>query len=249
MIVSLFAAAAVLLVLFLISQSCRRTRCSTCRCSASPRSAAPRSVAFAVSASMFAMFLYLTLYLQTILGLSPLQTGLRFLPVTVVSFFVAALSGNLSTRVPVRFLLGVRPAARRHRAAADARPERRPRTGPRCCRASSSPAPASGWSTRRSPRPRSGSCRRSAAGWPRASTTPSARSGSRPASPSSARSSRARSPASSTPKLAGTAASPASAQIAHAVAGRRRRSRCSQRAGGPARRRPRSRSTAPSPAR
>ena len=54
---------------------------------------------------MFAMFLYLVLYLQTILGLSPLQTGLRFLPFTVVSFFVAALSGNLSTRVPVRFLL------------------------------------------------------------------------------------------------------------------------------------------------
>jgi len=60
-----------------------------------------------VSCSMFAMFLYLTLYLQTILGLSPLQTGLRFLPVTVLSFFVAAASGNLSTRVPIRILLGV----------------------------------------------------------------------------------------------------------------------------------------------
>ena len=64
-------------------------------------------VAFALSSSMFAMFLYLTLYLQTILGLSPLQAGLRFLPVTVVSFFIAALSGNLSARVPVRLLLGV----------------------------------------------------------------------------------------------------------------------------------------------
>jgi hypothetical protein len=56
---------------------------------------------------MFAMFLYLTLYLQTILGYSPLQAGLRFLPVTVLSFFVAAISGNLSTRVPVRFLLSL----------------------------------------------------------------------------------------------------------------------------------------------
>ena len=63
--------------------------------------------AFAVSFSMFAMFLYLTLYLQTILDLSPLQTGLRFLPVTALSFFVAALSGNLSTRVPIRILLGI----------------------------------------------------------------------------------------------------------------------------------------------
>jgi hypothetical protein len=54
---------------------------------------------------MFSMFLYLTLYLQTILNLSPMQTGLRFLPFTVVSFVVAAVSGNLSNRVPVRFLL------------------------------------------------------------------------------------------------------------------------------------------------
>src|SRR5436305_5219096 len=52
------------------------------------------------------MFLYLLLYIQTILGLSPLQTGIRFLPFTVVSFFVAAASGNLSARIPVRLLLG-----------------------------------------------------------------------------------------------------------------------------------------------
>ena len=62
-------------------------------------------VAFAISASMFAMFLYLTLYLQTILDFSPLQTGLRFLPITVLSFLVAAVSGNLTARVPVRLLL------------------------------------------------------------------------------------------------------------------------------------------------
>ncbi|HEY2160257.1 MAG TPA: MFS transporter [Solirubrobacteraceae bacterium] len=64
-------------------------------------------VAFTLSCSMFAMFLYLTLYLQTILGLSPLQTGLRFLPVTLLSFAVAAASGRLSALVPIRVLLGV----------------------------------------------------------------------------------------------------------------------------------------------
>ena len=51
---------------------------------------------------MFAMFLYLTLYLQNILGLSPLQTGLRFLPLSLVSFFAAPIAGRLSTRVPIR---------------------------------------------------------------------------------------------------------------------------------------------------
>jgi EmrB/QacA subfamily drug resistance transporter len=64
-------------------------------------------VAFALSASIFAMFLYLTIYLQTLLGLSPLQTGIRFLPVTALSFAVSAVSGNLSARVPVRLLLAV----------------------------------------------------------------------------------------------------------------------------------------------
>ena len=39
-------------------------------------------VAFALSAGMFAMFLYLTLYIQDVLGYSPLEAGLRFLPLT-----------------------------------------------------------------------------------------------------------------------------------------------------------------------
>ncbi len=64
-------------------------------------------VAFALSGSMFAMFLYLTLFMQNVLGYSPLEAGLRFLPTTVLSFFFAALSGNLTERIPVRYLLGV----------------------------------------------------------------------------------------------------------------------------------------------
>jgi predicted MFS family arabinose efflux permease len=70
-----------------------------------PTFAGASIVAFTVAAGMFAMFLYIVLYLQTILNYSPLQTGLRFLPFTIVSFFVAIASGKLSTKVPVRFLL------------------------------------------------------------------------------------------------------------------------------------------------
>ncbi|HVS29631.1 MAG TPA: MFS transporter, partial [Solirubrobacteraceae bacterium] len=39
--------------------------------------------AFTLSASMFAMFLYLTLYMQNTLGFKPFQAGLRFLPITL----------------------------------------------------------------------------------------------------------------------------------------------------------------------
>jgi hypothetical protein len=55
---------------------------------------------------MFAMFLYLTLYLQTILRYGPLDTGLRFLPVTALSFVAAAISGKLTAQLPARGLLG-----------------------------------------------------------------------------------------------------------------------------------------------
>jgi MFS family permease len=71
-----------------------------------PSFAGASIVAFALSASMFAMFLYLTLYIQNILGYSPLEAGMRFLPLTLVSFVAAPISGRLSARVPVRVLLG-----------------------------------------------------------------------------------------------------------------------------------------------
>jgi EmrB/QacA subfamily drug resistance transporter len=63
--------------------------------------------AFVLSASMFSLFLYITLYLQNYLGYSPLQAGLRFLPATLVSFVVAGLTGQLVSRVPARAMLGL----------------------------------------------------------------------------------------------------------------------------------------------
>jgi predicted MFS family arabinose efflux permease len=63
------------------------------------------TTAFAVAGAMFAMFLYIVLYVQTLLGYSPLQTGLRFLPFTIVSFFAAAITGRVSHRIPARALL------------------------------------------------------------------------------------------------------------------------------------------------
>jgi EmrB/QacA subfamily drug resistance transporter len=63
--------------------------------------------AFALSGSMFALFLYLTLYLQNYLGLSPFQAGVRYLPITVISFFGAAIAGALLSRVQARVMLSI----------------------------------------------------------------------------------------------------------------------------------------------
>lgn len=62
--------------------------------------------AFALSASMFSMFLYLTLYIQNALQFAPLQAGLRFLPITLLSFVAAPIAGRLTERMPVRWLMG-----------------------------------------------------------------------------------------------------------------------------------------------
>ena len=71
-----------------------------------PAFAGAQIIAFTISSSMFAMFLYFTLYLQNILRYSPLQAGLRFLPLSMISFFVAPATGRLVGRVPIRILLG-----------------------------------------------------------------------------------------------------------------------------------------------
>jgi EmrB/QacA subfamily drug resistance transporter len=104
-IVSLLAGSAVLLAVFTVAQLKLPYAMFDLSLFRKPTFVGASIVAFVLSASLFAMFLYLTLYLQTILGLSPLQTGLRFLPVTVVSFFVSAVAGNLTERVPVRILM------------------------------------------------------------------------------------------------------------------------------------------------
>jgi EmrB/QacA subfamily drug resistance transporter len=65
------------------------------------------AVAFGLSAGMFALFLYLTIYMQGVQGFSPLETGLRFLPLTVLSFIASPIAGSLSHRIPIRVLLGL----------------------------------------------------------------------------------------------------------------------------------------------
>lgn len=55
--------------------------------------------AFAISASFFALFVYVTLYLQEILHLSPLQAGLVYLPSTGTLFLASAATAQLLRRV------------------------------------------------------------------------------------------------------------------------------------------------------
>ncbi|HVW19295.1 MAG TPA: MFS transporter, partial [Solirubrobacteraceae bacterium] len=62
---------------------------------------------FAISAGLFASYLYATLYLQRVLGLSAIEAGLVYLPATFVNFATAACTGVLAQRgVSNRAMIG-----------------------------------------------------------------------------------------------------------------------------------------------
>ena len=50
---------------------------------------------FAIAASFFAVFFYVTLYLQSVLGMSPIETGLVYLPGTFLVFVVSGMTAQL----------------------------------------------------------------------------------------------------------------------------------------------------------
>jgi EmrB/QacA subfamily drug resistance transporter len=61
---------------------------------------------FFLGAGMFALFPYLSIYLQDIDGNTPLGAGLRFLPITAFVFIVPLLTRKSALRVPMWALLG-----------------------------------------------------------------------------------------------------------------------------------------------
>jgi Major Facilitator Superfamily len=105
-IVSLLILAAALLAAFVLVEHLQTRPMLDLSLFRRPAFAGASIVAFTISASFFAMFLYLTLYIQDVLDYSPLQAGLRFLPTTLLTFAVAPIAGKLSVRVPIRLLLG-----------------------------------------------------------------------------------------------------------------------------------------------
>ena len=58
------------------------------------------------SAALFPMWFVSSLYLQQVLGLSPLHTGLIFLPMTLTIMLIASRAGKLVSHFGVRPVLG-----------------------------------------------------------------------------------------------------------------------------------------------
>ena len=77
----------------------RGSRWSSSRSSAAARSLGTNGIAFVVSFAMLAMFFFMALYMQNILGYSPLEAGIRFLPSTVMIIVAAPIAGRLTDRI------------------------------------------------------------------------------------------------------------------------------------------------------
>ncbi len=104
-IVACLVGAAVLLIAFVVAEMRVRAPMFDLSLFRKPSFSGASIAAFVLSGSMFAMFLYLTLWVQNSLGYSALEAGLRFLPITLVSFAIAPVSGKLSERYGVRWFL------------------------------------------------------------------------------------------------------------------------------------------------
>ena len=107
LIVSELAAAAALLIAFVRYElSATRHPMLPMRMFKNGSFTGAQVAAFAISSSFFAIFLYITLYLQQVLGLSAIEAGLVYLPGTMVNFLVAGASSQLVEKISPRAMIG-----------------------------------------------------------------------------------------------------------------------------------------------
>jgi EmrB/QacA subfamily drug resistance transporter len=105
-VIGSLACACALLVAFLVAERLQSEPMLDLRLLGVPTFNGGLAAAWAISASVFSALTFLVLYLQNILGLSAVATGVRFLPLTGAIFLTAGIAGRLTARVPRRLLIG-----------------------------------------------------------------------------------------------------------------------------------------------
>jgi predicted MFS family arabinose efflux permease len=104
-VITCLVAAALLLVVFVISQMVQDDPMFDLTLLRKPTFTGGLLAAFGVSASVFSLLTYLVIYVQNVLGYSAVEAGVRFLFLSVASFFAAAIAGRLTVKVPVKWLI------------------------------------------------------------------------------------------------------------------------------------------------
>jgi EmrB/QacA subfamily drug resistance transporter len=104
--IAAFVAAAVLLSVFLWIETGTSQPITPLHMFANRNRAGSYAIMLGLAASLFGMFFFLTLFVQEVLGYSPLKAGLAFLPVSAVIIVAAQVVARLLPRVgPRRFMI------------------------------------------------------------------------------------------------------------------------------------------------
>jgi len=104
-ILALFGGAAACAVAFALVERRRREPLLDPRLLRRPTFAGVSLVAFAQAASLFALLLYVSIYLQGVLEYSPLKSGLCLLPIPLAAVPPGLAAGWLAARLPPRALM------------------------------------------------------------------------------------------------------------------------------------------------
>jgi EmrB/QacA subfamily drug resistance transporter len=106
-VLALFVAAALLLVAFVLFERHQRLPMLDLSLFRIGSFVGANVVALLVSLGMFGVFFFVSLFVQNILGYSPTQAGLIFLPMTILIILIAPIAGKLSDRIGSRWLMGI----------------------------------------------------------------------------------------------------------------------------------------------
>ncbi|WP_067621450.1 MFS transporter [Alicyclobacillus acidiphilus] len=104
-ILTLFVIAAVALAVFITGELYIKHPMIDPRLFKNPSFTGSAIAAFCLSAGLYSLFFYLTLYLQNFLGFDSLQAGLRTLPMSALVLIGAPLSGRLTDKFGPKWLL------------------------------------------------------------------------------------------------------------------------------------------------
>lgn len=105
-VLGLLALAVVLLAGFIVAEAKVANPMFALRLLRVPTFVGGSIAGFAMNGSLYAMLLYLVVYLQDILGYSALAAGMRVSIITLATLFTATAAGRLSEKMPVRWLIG-----------------------------------------------------------------------------------------------------------------------------------------------
>jgi EmrB/QacA subfamily drug resistance transporter len=105
LVVAMLAVAVVLLIAFPLLERKLKQPMFDLRLFRKPTFVGGAIAAFGINSTIYALFLYLVLYLQDDLHASPLGAGLRLALATVSSMMTGLPAGRLSARIPIRWLI------------------------------------------------------------------------------------------------------------------------------------------------